>query len=55
MGGGEGVTPWVQVLVTKLDDLTVMPKTHKVEEGTDHFQELSSDLHVCSLVCTYHK
>lgn len=31
MSGGGGVIPWVQVLATKLDYLSVMPKTHKVE------------------------
>lgn len=41
----------VQALGTKSDNLSFIPKTHRVEEN--QLCKLSSELHTCALICTY--
>lgn len=48
-GKNEQRRSWIKALATKLNDLSLIPGTHKVEEKTD-FCKLSSDLHMYIMV-----
>lgn len=49
-GKGEagGMIKWVRVPAIKAQDLSSIPKTHRVEEITNS-EELYSDFHVCAM------
>lgn len=44
------MAPWGKILVTKSDDLHLIPRTHVVGELTSSYK-LSSDLHIGFKVC----
>lgn len=41
------MSQWVRVLTTRPDDLSLVPRIHRVEADSC---KLSSDLHMCSIV-----
>lgn len=44
---------WVEGLAAKPDDLSSIPKAHRVEEKKNDFCKFSSELHICAVACPH--